>query len=306
MAVLAVKLPPSPLPPMMTCNQVEPTILPQKTKVFLLILISLVTFCFASKGHVLKACYLSSWWWHSRSESIEWFIEDQAFLRSYSQVWKTEALQATATLQYVGALGGSMFHDQAGSGRSWWYSASSCVRQAGGIMSCEHQTWSGEAEAVHPQQLHYRCWMGMICLVSIRLYVGPEEAKTVQATTLVFCVWLCGNTSWKRQARSGKLKLCFLWSGQVWEKLIRCEQLREVGGWDQARSRRGWSCANSWGGQVELCLVSISGRDMSCERQIRSGRSRNREFGVWVCRITSCKRQARSGKTEAVPATAAL
>ncbi len=54
MAVLAVKLPPSPLPPMMTCN---PQFCRKKTEVFLLILISLVTFCFAAKGYILKACY---------------------------------------------------------------------------------------------------------------------------------------------------------------------------------------------------------------------------------------------------------
>jgi hypothetical protein len=38
--------------------------------------------------------------------------------------------------------------------------------------------------------------------MSIRL--GLEEAETMQASTLKFGVWVCGITSCKRQARSGK------------------------------------------------------------------------------------------------------
>jgi hypothetical protein len=62
---------------------------------------------------------------------------------------------------------------------------------------------TGEAEAVHPAaKVTDVSWVGVICLVRVRL--GPEEAETVQTTTLEYGLMLCGNTSCKCPARSGK------------------------------------------------------------------------------------------------------
>jgi hypothetical protein len=54
-------------------------------------------------------------------------------------------------------------------------------------MSCEHHTSTGEAEAEHPAATVSDVgWVGVICLVSVRL--GQEVAETVQATTLELVV----------------------------------------------------------------------------------------------------------------------
>ncbi len=85
-------------------------------------------------------------------------------------------------------------------------------RWAGVIIFCEHQAKSGEAEGLQSADLLQKA--GARVGVNMSSCVHPVRSgrsrNSASNYTLVFCVWLCGDTTWKRQARSGKLKLCIL------------------------------------------------------------------------------------------------